>query len=102
MLISGRNPFKNLSSKLVDRVRRSLSRTGRTSRDRTPEAPLATNEEISPLDEDKPPIGSTEIKVVFQAISLKSHLFQVTKLKVKSKKSSNGVTKSAQKKPTVV
>lgn len=50
----GRNPFKNMGSKLVERVRRSLSRGGR---DRTPEAPLAVNEDTSPLDE-KPPIGS--------------------------------------------
>ncbi|CAD5229162.1 unnamed protein product [Bursaphelenchus okinawaensis] len=51
----GRNPFKNMGSKLVDRVRRSLSKSGRTSRDQTPErAPLAPNEDISPLDENAP------------------------------------------------
>lgn len=43
--------FRNMGSKLVERVRRSLSRGGR---DRTPEAPLAKNEDTSsPLEEEK-------------------------------------------------
>jgi hypothetical protein len=57
MIRGGRNPFKNMGSKLVERVRRSLSRSGRTSRDRTPEAPLAVNEDTtSPIDDEKPPV----------------------------------------------
>lgn len=68
----GRNPFKNMGSKLVERVRRSLSRSGRHSRDQTPErAPLAMNEETSPLDENPPSINDKPpVKVSFFVFKL--------------------------------
>ncbi|KAI6173744.1 Protein SOGA2 [Aphelenchoides besseyi] len=94
MTRGGRNPFKNMGSKLVERVRRSLSRSGRQSRDRTPEAPLAINEETSPLEESKTPIGNSDDKSNAQESPPKPRL--------KTKKTNGTTTKTVQKKPTAV
>lgn len=50
----GRNPFKNMGSKLVDRVRRSLSRSNREKSEET-EAMQSSTMSASRIGAEKPP-----------------------------------------------